>query len=120
MNKHDLVSDLAAQTDLSRRQVHSVVDATLQAIMSALEARQTLMLLGFGTFTAVKRKGPASPAADLTVLGLCEKKRIGPRKRAPGRRLNIACESGPWGCSSICGTSPPSAGPEWGCPLRRA
>ena len=56
MNKEDLVKQVAEQTNLSQAAVHPVVTATMENIASALERKNPVMLIGFGTFAVAKRK----------------------------------------------------------------
>jgi DNA-binding protein HU-beta len=56
MNKKDLVRKVAVVTKLSHSAVQSVIDATMETIGTAMESKDVLMLVRFGTFTVAKRK----------------------------------------------------------------
>ncbi|MFC1658987.1 HU family DNA-binding protein [Pseudomonadota bacterium] len=60
MHKKDLISVVASKTGLSKKDVNSMLDATLEAMEKALKKGEKVTLIGFGTFSVVKspaRKG---------------------------------------------------------------
>lgn len=60
MNKTELVSTVVEATGLSKKEVVSVVEATLDAIESTLKEEGQVKIAGFGTFevaTRAARKG---------------------------------------------------------------
>ena len=50
MTKTDLVNVVAAETQLSKKDVDAVVNATLNALSNALKEGDKIQLIGFGTF----------------------------------------------------------------------
>ena len=56
MNKVDLISAVADETELPRTKAAQVVDAVLAKIASGLTADKEVRLVGFGTFSAATRK----------------------------------------------------------------
>ncbi len=56
MNKQDLIGRIAKDAKLSKTAAGKVLDATLQGITDALKKRQSVTLVGFGTFTTIERK----------------------------------------------------------------
>ena len=50
MNKTDLVNVVNAETKVAKKDVDSVVTATLKAISDALKQGDKVALIGFGTF----------------------------------------------------------------------
>lgn len=50
MNKSDLISKVAAKTDLTKKAAADVVEAVLESISEALVAGERVTLVGFGTF----------------------------------------------------------------------
>ena len=50
MSKTDLVNVVAAKTELKKKDVELVVNASLDAIIEALKAGDKVQLIGFGTF----------------------------------------------------------------------
>ena len=50
MNKSDLVNVVAAETEISKKAVEAVVNATISAVTKALAAGDKVQLIGFGTF----------------------------------------------------------------------
>ncbi|MEH7552801.1 HU family DNA-binding protein [Bacillus altitudinis] len=60
MNKTELVSTVVEATGLAKKEVGSVVEATLDAIESTLKEEGQVKIAGFGTFevaTRAARKG---------------------------------------------------------------
>lgn len=50
MNKTDLINVVIAETNLSEKDVKSVINATFSAVSNALKEGDKVQLLGFGTF----------------------------------------------------------------------
>ena len=50
MNKEELVSTIANDTKLTKKDINAVIDSTLKSIQSALLANEKITLVGFGTF----------------------------------------------------------------------
>ncbi|MBO5909374.1 MAG: HU family DNA-binding protein [Clostridia bacterium] len=50
MNKTDLVNVVAQETELTKKDVEAVVNATLAAIANALKEGDKVQLIGFGNF----------------------------------------------------------------------
>ncbi|MFC1659595.1 HU family DNA-binding protein [Pseudomonadota bacterium] len=57
MHKKDLISVIASNTGLSKKDVSSMLDATLDAMTKALKKKEKVTLIGFGTFSV--KKSPA-------------------------------------------------------------
>ena len=55
MNKNDLVANVATQAGLSKADATKAVDATFDAITTALKKGDEVRLVGFGTFAVSKR-----------------------------------------------------------------
>lgn len=55
MNKQDLINKIHESTGVSKKDVKAVVDANIESIMSAVATGDDVILIGFGTFKAVKR-----------------------------------------------------------------
>ena len=55
MNKNDLVAAVAAQAELSKTDAAKAVDAVFQAITEALQKKDEVRLVGFGTFSVAER-----------------------------------------------------------------
>ncbi|MDG1287461.1 MAG: HU family DNA-binding protein [Rickettsiales bacterium] len=56
MNKNELISAVAAQSDLTKAKSTEAVDAVFEAITGAMASGDEVRLVGFGTFTVVHRK----------------------------------------------------------------
>ena len=55
MNKAELIDAVAANADLSKAAAGRALDAALEAITKALKKKDTVTLVGFGTFSVRKR-----------------------------------------------------------------
>lgn len=56
MTKAELIDKIASGTGLSKADASKALDTALRAIQSALKKGQKVTLVGFGTFSVVKRK----------------------------------------------------------------
>ena len=56
MNKQDLIGRIAKDARLSKTAAGKALAATLETITDALKKRQSVTLVGFGTFTTATRK----------------------------------------------------------------
>ncbi|MFZ6016899.1 MAG: HU family DNA-binding protein [Nitrospirota bacterium] len=56
MTKTELIDKVASGAGLSKVDASKALDATLNSIKGALKKGQKVTLLGFGTFSVVKRK----------------------------------------------------------------
>lgn len=50
MTKPELIDAVAEKTGMKKKDISSVVDATLDTITEALQSKQEVSLVGFGTF----------------------------------------------------------------------
>ena len=57
MNKNDLVVAVANTAGWAKTEAAAALDAMFDAITKALKKKDKVMLVGFGTFYATKRKG---------------------------------------------------------------
>ena len=55
MNKTDLVNAIAQSAELTKADAKKALDAALNAIAGALKEKETVALLGFGTFSVNER-----------------------------------------------------------------
>lgn len=55
MNKAQLINEVAALGGIKKKDAAVAVDATIEAIVKALEAGEKVQLSGFGTFEVKKR-----------------------------------------------------------------
>ena len=55
-NKNELIAEIADKTDLTKAKAAEAVDAFIEVISKALSKGKEVRLVGFGTFTSVKRK----------------------------------------------------------------
>ena len=56
MNKNDLITEVAKKADLTKAKAGEAVDAVIESIEKSLKKGQDVRLVGFGTFSVVKRK----------------------------------------------------------------
>ena len=55
MNKADLVSMIAAKSNLTKKDSESALNAFVETVQTALEKGEKIQLVGFGTFEVRKR-----------------------------------------------------------------
>ncbi len=55
MNKEELVNAVAAKTKLSKKDTEATINATIEAITTALAKSDKVTLVGFGTFQVRER-----------------------------------------------------------------
>ena len=55
MNKTELISKIAAESGLNKKQSEAALSAALNAITDALKAGERVQLVGFGVFDVKKR-----------------------------------------------------------------
>ena len=56
MTKKDLIAEVAANADISKKQAGIAVDAFLEGIKGSLKGGNKVSLVGFGTFSVKDRK----------------------------------------------------------------
>lgn len=56
MNKQELVDKVAKKSGLMKKDVQAVIDLTVESVMDAVKKGDKVTLVGFGTFTSIKRK----------------------------------------------------------------
>jgi len=56
MNKAELVDVVARDTDVSKTLARKVLDSTIDAVTKSLKKGDKVTLVGFGTFSIMKRK----------------------------------------------------------------
>jgi DNA-binding protein HU-beta len=55
VNKGDLIEVVSREADLSKAAATRAVDSVLKTIVKTVSKKQTVQLIGFGTFRAMKR-----------------------------------------------------------------
>lgn len=55
MNKTELISKIAEQSQLTKADAKKALEATLEAISGALKTGDSVQLIGFGTFSVTER-----------------------------------------------------------------
>jgi DNA-binding protein HU-beta len=90
MKKAEFIAKVAARSNLSKRDTEAVIDAALETITEALQRRDSVSFLGFGSFSATKKN-----ERDITIPGTDRKVRV-PAKYSvrfkPGKLLKEAVE----------------------------
>ena len=56
MNKAEIIDKITAQTHLPKVEVEKVVSCFFDTVKNALKGKQSVRLVGFGTFSANERK----------------------------------------------------------------
>ena len=57
MNKTELISAMAEKAQITKVDARRALDAMLETVAENLEKGEDVVLMGFGTFTTVKREG---------------------------------------------------------------
>ncbi|HYN15275.1 MAG TPA: HU family DNA-binding protein [Terriglobales bacterium] len=60
MKKSQLVTKVASEAGISKKQASAALDATLNSVTSALKKGERVTLVGFGTFATSQRKARTS------------------------------------------------------------
>ena len=55
MTKTDLINEIAAKAELSKKDAKAALDATLESISQALANDDKIQLIGFGTFAVIEK-----------------------------------------------------------------
>ncbi len=56
MNKQELVDKVAKKAGITKKDAQATIDATIESIMDAVKKGDKVTLVGFGTFSSMKRK----------------------------------------------------------------
>lgn len=56
MNKNELIAEIADRCELTKAKAAEVVDSFIEVVTKSLSKGKEVRLVGFGTFTTVKRK----------------------------------------------------------------
>lgn len=56
MNKNDLITEVAKKAELTKAKAAEAVDAFIESVEKSLKKGDDVRLVGFGTFSVVKRK----------------------------------------------------------------
>ena len=69
MNKNEFIDKVADMADMSKAEAERAVNAVFDSITKALKAGDDVRLVGFGTFSAAKRKAREgrNPATGATI-----------------------------------------------------
>ena len=88
MRKADFIAKVAAKSGLSKRDTEIIINNSLDVIKEALVNRDSVSFLGFGSFSATKKK-----AREITIPGTTKKVKV-PAKFSvrfkPGKLLKEA------------------------------
>ena len=55
MNKTELITEMVSQTNLSRKDVETVLNSFIEVVTSELKKGERIQLVGFGTFEVAER-----------------------------------------------------------------
>lgn len=79
MNKTQLVEAIAKKADLSKGKAQAALDAALETIIKAVKKKDTVQLIGFGTFSQTKRaarKGINPQTKEVIKIAACKAPRF--------------------------------------------
>ncbi len=83
MNKSEIVSAIAAKTNLSKAKVDEVVSCFFETVKTAVKRKKSVKLIGFGTFSSSERKartGRNPQTGDKIQIPFCHYPRFKPGK----------------------------------------
>ena len=86
MNKAELITAIASNTDLTKAQAGTALDGLVNVVTDALSSGQKVTVLGFGTFSTAERA--ARPG---------RKKQLEKQSRLLQRRCKVQAWKGPCG-----------------------
>lgn len=55
MNRQDLINNVAAKADVSKKDAGNMIDAFTETVLEAVKNGEKVQLVGFGTFEAVEK-----------------------------------------------------------------
>ena len=61
MNKNEFIDEIASKADMSKAQAGRAVDAVFDTITEALQNKDDVRLVGFGTFSVTRREAREGP-----------------------------------------------------------
>jgi len=69
MKKAEFIDTVASKSGLSKKDVNTVIEATLETITEALKAGKSVSFIGFGSFSTVERAARSArvPGTDKVV-----------------------------------------------------
>ena len=76
MNKTELVNVVATETNIAKKDVDAVINATIKAITDALKEDDKVAIIGFGTFEAkatAEREGRNPKTGETITLAASKK-----------------------------------------------
>ena len=76
MNKTELVNVVATETNIAKKDVDAVINATIKAITDALKEDDKVAIIGFGTFEAkatAEREGRNPKTGETIEIPACKK-----------------------------------------------
>ena len=78
MNKTELVNVVATETNIAKKDVDAVVNATIKAITDALKENDKVAIIGFGTFEvkATSEREGRNPKTGETITIAAAKKPV--------------------------------------------
>lgn len=76
MNKTELINVVAAETNLSKKDVDTAISAAFYAIVEAMKSGDKVQIIGFGTFEAknvAEREGRNPKTLEVIKIPACKK-----------------------------------------------
>jgi DNA-binding protein HU-beta len=98
MNKAELVSGVAAYSNLGKTEVEKVIDSFMRVVSEELGKGGDIRLVGFGTFS-VSERAPMSGRNPKTGESISIPGKIIPKFK-PGKQLKDACEMKECSCKA--------------------
>jgi len=88
MNKSELIDKMAKDADISKIAANNALNSLLEGITKSLKKNQKVTLVGFGTFSAVKRKARKGRNPQTGEVIKIKAKKVA--KFKPGKKLETS------------------------------
>ena len=88
MNKSELIDKMAKDADISKIAANSALNSLLEGITKSLKKNQKVTLVGFGTFSTVKRKARKGRNPQTGKVIKIKAKKVA--KFKPGKKLETS------------------------------
>ncbi len=88
MNKSELIEKMAKDADISKTAANSALNSLLEGITKSLKKNQKVTLVGFGTFSATRRKARKGRNPQTGEVIKIKAKKVA--KFKPGKKLETS------------------------------
>ena len=76
MNKTELIAKVSEQTEIDKKRVEKIINATIETVQAEVQAGEQIQIVGFGTMKAVDKKATT-----------CRNPKTGETMEVPAKRV---------------------------------